>query len=301
MASIRKSGLNFMTSTKSILGIVLSLCMSLGVVAALGQGGIYLSGFSVIFVCWVIAFSANWIMFVPAYAYKTEHYYDLTGSATYICVTFTALACAPDLTARDVILGSLIMVWALRLGFFLFSRIRRQGVDVRFNKIKQDFWWFLMTWTLQGLWVFLTLCMAITAITSGHKQPLGLFAGIGVMLWLVGFSFEVVADRQKSVFRNDESNEKAFITTGLWSYSRHPNYFGEMILWIGIAMIAAPVLVGWQWVALISPLFVIFLLTKVSGVQLLESQALRRWGDDPEYRRYLETTPSLIPRLPKIF
>jgi steroid 5-alpha reductase family enzyme len=121
------------------------------------------------------------------------------------------------------------------------------------------------------------------------------------MLWLVGFSFEVVADRQKSVFRNDESNTKAFITTGLWSYSRHPNYFGEMILWIGIAMIAAPVLVGWQWVALISPLFVIFLLTKVSGVQLLESQALRRWGDDPEYRRYLETTPSLIPRLPKIF
>ena len=90
----------------------------------------------------------------------------------------------------------------------------------------------------------------------------------------------------KNLFRKDPANKEAFITSGLWSWSRHPNYFGEITLWTGIAIMAIPVLSGWQWVCLISPVFVTLLLTKVSGIPLLEKKAREKWGDDPE--RYRE-------------
>jgi steroid 5-alpha reductase family enzyme len=111
----------------------------------------------------------------------------------------------------------------------------------------------------------------------------------------VGFSIEVIADRQKTAFRKNPENAEKFISSGLWSVSRHPNYFGEIILWIGIAVIALPVLAGWQWVTLVSPIFVSFLLLKVSGVPMLENNAESRWGNDPAFRKYKENTPTLIP------
>ena len=121
----------------------------------------------------------------------------------------------------------------------------------------------------------------------------------GIAIWSVGFVIEVVADRQKSNFKADPSNEGEFIDTGLWAWSRHPNYFGEITLWLGMAVLAVPVLSGWQWVTLVSPLFVTLLLTRVSGIPMLEKRADDRWGSDPDYRRYKEQTPVLIPRPPR--
>ena len=156
-----------------------------------------------------------------------------------------------------------------------------------------------MTWTLQGLWVFLTLAMALAALTSNYKADLNYYAWLGFGIWAFGFALEVIADHQKTKFRRDPNKKAEFITHGLWSWSRHPNYFGEMLLWCGVAVVSAPVLIGWQWVGLISPIFVVLLLLKVSGVELLEARGRKKWGQNPAYLRYLEQTSKLIPLPPK--
>ena len=153
-----------------------------------------------------------------------------------------------------------------------------------------------MTWTLQGLWVFLTLSCALAAITSIERAPLGPLAAIGTVLWLAGFAIEVVADRQKRAFR-EQAGSGQFINTGLWARSRHPNYFGEILLWCGVALLALPALGGWQFATLISPLFVYVLLTRVSGIPLLEKKSDKKWGGQPEYEAYKASTPVLVPRL----
>ena len=143
--------------------------------------------------------------------------------------------------------------------------------------------------------MFITMAAALASITSMTQRPLDIWVGIGLLLWLVGFSIEVMADRQKTKFRSEADNAEKFITTGLWRYSRHPNYFGEIVLWLGIAIIAFPTLVGWQYAALISPIFVTFLLVKVSGVKLLEESGQKRWGSDPTYQTYVANTSVLFP------
>jgi steroid 5-alpha reductase family enzyme len=144
--------------------------------------------------------------------------------------------------------------------------------------------------------VTFTLAAALAAITTTARKELGLFALIGFLIWIFGFAIEVVADAQKSRFRADPMNKGKFIDTGLWARSRHPNYFGEIVLWIGVAVIALPILRGWQWVTLISPVFVTLLLTRISGVPMLEKRADEKWGGQEDYEAYKERTPVLIPR-----
>jgi len=181
----------------------------------------------------------------------------------------------------------------------LFGRIHKAGRDGRFDTMKHDFWQFLMTWTIQGLWVSLTASAAIAIITAADSVEFGVAGTIGLAVWLVGFLIEVVADWQKSKFKADAANSGRFITTGLWSWSRHPNYFGEILLWTGVAVMSLPLLGGWRWSVLISPVFVFVLLTKISGIPILKRRADERWGDDPEYKAYLKRTSQLIPLPPK--
>jgi len=128
---------------------------------------------------------------------------------------------------------------------------------------------------------------------------LGIFALIGFLIWIFGFAFEVIADSQKNRFRANPDNKGKFIHTGVWSRSRHPNYFGEITLWIGVAIIALPILRGWQWVTLISPVFVTLLLTRISGLPMLEKRADDKWGGQQDYEDYKKRTPVLIPRISK--
>jgi steroid 5-alpha reductase family enzyme len=249
--------------------------------------------------CAVFSFAVNLIAFLPAYASQTERYFDLTGSLTYLTLVAAALALGPaDPRAR--LLGALVAIWALRLGTFLFRRILQDGSDGRMDVLKPDWARFLMTWTLQGLWVFLTLSCALAAMTSTTtaERPLGGFAALGGAMWLVGFGFEAVADHQKRVFRRDPAHQGRFITTGLWAWSQHPNYFGEILLWTGIAVIAVPALSGPQYATLLSPVFVFVLLTRISGIPLLAARAQKQWGQDPAFRAYRQRTALLLPRPP---
>ena len=244
-----------------------------------------------------LAILIQWLAFIPAYRQQTEKFYDITGSITYFLVVTLALVFSPGIDARALLLWALVVVWAVRLGSFLFRRIQKAGRDDRFDEIKPSFIRFLNAWTIQGLWVTFTMAAALVAITTTARKGLDLFALIGFLVWVFGFGIEVIADTQKSRFNADSANKGKFIRTGLWSRSRHPNYFGEIVLGVGVTLIALPLLHGWQWVALISPVFVTLLLTRISGVPLLEKKADQKWGGQAEYEAYKKATPVLIPKL----
>lgn len=280
--------------------IVIFVAIIGGLVALAGsQGGKTVLAWPIFAIAALMAFGINWLAFVPAAAAKTEKYYDLTGSLTYISVTLTALFLAWPVSTRGIIVAALVCLWAFRLGSFLFRRVSKDGHDSRFDAIKVDPTRFLVAWTLQGLWVLLTLACALVIITSEKQVALDAWFWLGLAVWIAGFATQVIADQQKSAFRADLANKDKFITTGLWAWSRHPNYFGEITLWTGIAIMALPVLEGWQWVCLISPIFVTLLLTKVSGIPLLTKKAKVKWGDDPNWQAYFDNTPALIPRRPR--
>ena len=243
--------------------------------------------------CAVITFGVQWLIFIPSFMAQNEHFFDLTGSLTYISITGFGLYHSAQEPVQ-LLLAFLVSVWALRLGTFLFRRVRKNQGDSRFEK-KNQLGWFLTVWTIQGLWVFLTSAAAMTVITMENVADLNALSLFGVLVWILGFGFEVMADHQKTVFRSNPQNKGRFIQTGVWKYSRHPNYFGEIILWLGIALIALPSLQGLGYFSLVSPLFVYILLTRISGITILEEQGLERWGAEEEYQKYLQHTPSLIP------
>ena len=282
----------------SVVAVAVSLALGAAIAAAGSDGGEEVGGLPTFVWLVIVAFGVNLAVYIPSFLKRTEHYFDLTGSITYVTVIVIAITTTSDLDARTVILGAAIGLWAGRLGTFLFRRVTRDGGDGRFDTLKLDSLVFLRAWVLQGLWVTITAGAPLAAMTSGTKQDLGIVGVGGLMLWVVGFVIEVTADRQKSAFKADKTNDGRFIATGLWAWSRHPNYFGEITLWLGIAILAVPALDGWQVATLISPLFVFVLLTRVSGVPLIERRGLKRWGDDPEYQAYLAKTPVLMLRPP---
>lgn len=284
---------------RSLIGIIIVLLIAAGLAFAGSQGGVTINGFPLYALCVMLAFVIQWVAFIPAYLNQTESFFDLTGGLTYIIVIVTAVALSGEVDARSYLLLGIIMGWAIRLASFLFMRIRAAGEDRRFREIKPSFPRFLLTWTIQGLWVSFSVAAGLAAITSTVRVGLDAFAVVGFIVWLIGFGIEVTADRQKSAFNSMPANKGKFINTGLWSWSRHPNYFGEIVLWIGVAIIALPVLRGWQWATLISPIFIILLLTRLSGVPLLEKRADEKWGGQPDYEAYKAGTSVLVPMPPK--
>lgn len=243
----------------------------------------------------ILIFAIQWLAFIPAWHFKTERFYDLTGGLTYTLVILVALLSADISHWRPVLLGFLVILWSLRLGLFLFLRIRAAGGDSRFEHIKVAAGRFFIAWSLQAVWITFTVSAAILAMTSTQEAGFTAVSVFGLGLWIVGFSMEVVADQQKSRFRKNPANDNAFINTGLWSFCRHPNYTGEIMLWLGIALIALPVLEGWQLLSLLSPVFVALLLIKGSGIPLLERAAEQKWGNSEDYQRYKANTPRLFP------
>jgi steroid 5-alpha reductase family enzyme len=280
-----------------LVAFPIMILVGLAVAWAGSQGGSLFMGIPLFALAVGLAFLIQWLAFIPGYVQQTEKFYDITGSITYISIITLAVIFSPRIDARSIILWALVVVWAVRLGSFLFRRIQKAGKDDRFDDFKPSFIRFLNVWTIQGLWVTFTSAAALVAITTTTRKELDWFAFIGLIVWVCGFAIEVIADAQKNRFSANPDNKGKFIQTGLWSRSRHPNYFGEIVLWIGVAVIALPVLQGWQWVALISPVFVTVLLTRVSGVPLLETKADKKWGGQADYEAYKKRTPVLIPRL----
>lgn len=285
---------------KSLLVVAFVTAFALVFAYFAGAGSVEIMGYNALFFCAWIALIVNWLAFLPSAAAKSDKFYDTVGAITYISVIATASAAAWPLDARGMVIAAMVAVWCVRLGSFLFRRIHAAGgADSRFEKIRVNPARFLVAWTLQALWVILTASAALAAITAGERAPIGIFFWAGAAIWVLGFAFEAIADNQKNAFRNVPENKGKFINVGLWRWSRHPNYFGEITLWTGILVMAVPVLSGLSWLVVISPIFVTLLLTKVSGINLQDAQAKQRWGDDREYQAYRAATPMLIPRPPR--
>ena len=270
------------------------------VVSAVGKNSVILNGYPAVLYCAVICVGMQWVAWIPASIGKTERFYDLTGGLTYITIVGFSLwagSRSEPISSRELIVSLLVVIWSLRLSSFLYLRIHRTGKDGRFDKLKTSSIRFLVPWTIQGLWVFLTMIVVIVINTQADSAPaLGIWDGIGLSIWILGFSIEVIADNQKTVFNSEPNNQGKWIDCGLWSYSRHPNYLGEVLLWTGIALFGASCFTGLEKIAWISPLFIYLLLTRISGTPILDRRALEKWGDDSEYQIYRKNTPLLFPR-----
>jgi steroid 5-alpha reductase family enzyme len=248
----------------------------------------------------IMIFIIQWLAYIPAFLFKTEKFYDLTGSLTYIAAILFALYStnnseSPD--PRSLIIGAAIIIWAVRLGSFLFMRVRKDKKDGRFDSIKTSFSQFFMTWTLQGMWVFICSSAALVAIANPTGVPINIVFIIGLALFILGFVVEIIADNQKSVFRSIPENKDVFINEGLWARSRHPNYFGEITLWTGITVMGISTFEGMNYLALFSPIFSYLLLNYVSGVRMLEYRGQKKWGHLDAYKTYKESTPKFIPKI----
>ena len=288
----------FILNNKNLLSLlVIPFAVAIAALAAWAgrQGGVAAFGWPLLLFCAALSFAIQWVAFVPAFWLQTEKFYDLTGSATYLLLLASVAKYGPPRSWADVLLLGLCGLWALRLGLFLFLRVHKDGSDKRFAQIKTSLPRFAVSWTLQGLWVFLTLLPVLIVVSSSDWHSTTAWTLVGAAIWALGFATEVVADWQKRQFRANPANAGKFIQSGLWAWSRHPNYAGEIVLWVGVFIICVPMLSGWQWVGIVSPLFVTLLITKVSGVPLLEASADKRWGNDADYFRYKQSTPVLWP------
>lgn len=246
-----------------------------------------------------VSLGVNWLVFlVHALPQNSEKFFDAAGSITYLSLIGSAQLFAKVHSIRRYVSSALVGVWCIRLGSYLLMRILRDGKDGRFDELKQSKIRFLGVWTIQALWCFLVAAPALVMITSeACSGPPGILDYVGWAVWFIAFLIEVVADKQKDRFRNDPANKGKFITTGLWAYSRHPNYFGEICMWIGISISGSICFHDAQWLAWLSPLTTFVLLTKVSGVPLLEATGQKRWGELPEYQHYMKHTPCIVPTL----
>jgi len=261
---------------------------------------IELSGVNLIGHLLVMIFVIQWLAYIPAFLFKTEKFYDLTGSFTYVAAILFALYStnsSQNIDLGSLIIGTAIIIWAVRLGSFLFMRIHKDKKDGRFDSIKTSFSQFFMTWTLQGMWVFICSSAALVAIANPTGVVVNSVFIIGLGLFILGFIVEVIADNQKSSFRSIPENKDLFINEGLWARSRHPNYFGEITLWTGITVMAIPTFEGMNYLALFSPIFTYLLLNYVSGVRMVEYRGNKKWGHLDAYKKYNEETPKLIPKI----
>jgi steroid 5-alpha reductase family enzyme len=257
-----------------------------------------LTGLALIQQVVLIAFLIQWILFLPAFYFQTEKFYDLTGSATYLFIVIYISYqsnVAININMGSILLASCIILWAIRLGSFLFTRIHKAGEDKRFSSIKPSPTRFFMAWTFQGMWVSICSMCALTAIASKNGVVQNGVFYIGMLVFIFGFLVEIIADWQKSSFRKNPTNKNQFIAQGLWSYSRHPNYFGEITLWLGISIMSFSSLSSWQYFTLISPVFTYILLVYISGVKILEIAGMEKWGHLDSYQQYIRRTPSLFP------
>ena len=255
----------------------------------------YLTGIELVKNAVLLAFIIQWVLFIPAYLLQTEKFFDISGSITYISVVsycFFNFYDPENLNIGNVILSIIIIIWALRLGSFLFIRIKKAGEDIRFREIKKSPTRFFMTWTFQGMWVSLCSACALAGIANGIIINDYFYCGLAI--FLIGFIVEIVADNQKTKFRSNPKNKDKFINSGLWKFSRHPNYMGEILLWLGISIISFSSLEGLELATLISPFFTYLLLVYVSGIRILEYNGEKKWGHLESYKNYKKNTPRLI-------
>jgi steroid 5-alpha reductase family enzyme len=232
------------------------------------------------------------LFFTIAVYYQTDKVTDLSYGLTFIVLSLLLLWINSTYFSGQVILSLMIVVWGIRLAAYLFIRINKMGRDKRFDEIRGSVLKFASFWFFQGITVFIIMLPAITMLSSMEKRPV---FWPGFLIWLAGLIIETAADQQKFEFKNNLKNKGKWVDTGLWQYSRHPNYFGEMLCWWGIFIFSLPYLPGWKLLTIIGPIFITYILLFVSGIPPLEKRYEKKYGDNKAYKKYKAKTNMLIP------
>ena len=286
---------------KRIAVILFCLLFNQGLALLAGVGSktrlLHMLGFACIAIQWLVFIHAGGIFTGK----RTEKYYDLTGSSTFLILTIASYVYgASSKSWRQNTLTLFITIWCVRLGSYLFTRILKEGgIDARFTKVKEDFIYFFLFWNIQGVWTFVT-ALPVYALNckADTNNAVTFFDRAGIVVYVIGLLFEIVADYQKSAFRADEKNHGKFIKSGLWSISRHPNYFGEILIHVGIFLVSfSSITRAAEYATIIAPVFLTLLLVFVSGIPPLEKLGDSRWGHQSDYRAYKKDTSVLVPFL----
>ncbi|MEI5908482.1 DUF1295 domain-containing protein [Bacillus spongiae] len=258
-----------------------------------------LTSLLVALICVVIYMTLFWVV---AQLKKDLSIVDIAWGGGFVVIAIVLLFFTKEYTSRQMIVTSLVCIWGFRLSIYLYLRNKNTGEDYRYKNMRKR--WieqgksvaltsYIRVYMSQGV-AMLLLSFPIVAVNAWDTgSSLGLWDYIGVMVWTLGFLFEVVADKQLSNFKKDPRNKGKIITSGVWKYSRHPNYFGESVLWWGVFLIVSSVTFGWT--TIIAPVALTFLLVKVTGVPPLE----RKYMQKPEFREYAKRTSMFIPWFPK--
>ena len=246
----------------------------------------------------VVALALNGAFFAVAAARRTDVVTDLSYSLTFALLA-VVLAFTGARAPSQLIASLLVLLWAIRIGGYLFRRILRMKVDHRFDGMRDEPLRFARFWLLQAVAVAVIMLPVSYLLDRSGAPGLGAWAAAGAAVWLAGLLIEAAVDSQKSAFRSKDENRGRFIASGLWRYSRHPNYFGEILVWWGLFLSAVPVLHGAAFAVVAGPLFITLLLLFVSGIPPLERGADEKYGDDPAYRDYKRRTSILVPLPPR--
>jgi len=229
--------------------------------------------------------------FVFASTLKTDKVTDLSYGLTFVALASVLLSSQDPRTPAQLALAGMVILWGVRLAAYLFYRIVRIKRDPRFDGVREHFWKFLQFWFFQGVVVWVIMLPVV--LWFERPRPWNVSMSVGLVIWLVGLVIETVADIQKFVQKNRDGQR--WTDTGLWRYSRHPNYFGELLCWWGVFVFVARDLDAWIWLGAVGPLTITGILLFVTGIPTLEKSAERKWGSDPEYQAYRRRTRRLVP------
>ncbi|HEU0266427.1 MAG TPA: DUF1295 domain-containing protein [Candidatus Saccharimonadaceae bacterium] len=248
----------------------------------------------VIWLSLTIALVINFLLFQVAFRRQSDKLTDFAYALSFIVVTLSAFSLSPHKTGASLVASILVLIWALRLGSFLVLRIRKSSHDKRFDEIRGNYFKFLKFWLGQGLVAWLLLLPLLFMLSRNSEWSWLVI--VGVVVWAIGFIIETIADTQKYRFNSVTKNRGHWISSGIWHYSRHPNYFGEITIWVGMYIIAFSGLPLFEkLIGLVSPVAIFVTLRFISGVPILEKSADKKWGDDTSYKKYRDNTPLLIP------
>ncbi|XP_077236067.1 uncharacterized protein LOC143877741 isoform X2 [Tasmannia lanceolata] len=249
----------------------------------------------------LITVGYQFVFFLITALLKFDKVTDFAGCTNFIIIAVLTLVLKGTWDFRQVVLTVLVVIWGLRLGLFLLMRILQWGEDHRFDEMRNNLGKLAVFWIFQAVWAW-TVSLPVTVVNASDRNPSVQPRDIiGWIMWSVGMSVEAIADQQKLLFKNSPANRGKWCNVGLWKFSRHPNYFGEILLWWGIFVASSPVLEGAEWLVIVGPLFLSLLLLFVSGIPLLEESADKRFGNDAEFRLYKITTSPLIPLPPVVY
>ncbi|MCH2021441.1 MAG: DUF1295 domain-containing protein [Saprospiraceae bacterium] len=227
------------------------------------------------------------------YTQQSDKATDLIYSISFFALTLTLWLSNHSSYAHNLLLIA-VTLWSIRLGSYLFIRIHTMGKDDRFDKMRKNLFKISRFWFLQtGSILILSIPIIITFQKPSIEYHFIQILGFGI--YLIGLIIESIADYQKFNFRKNTDNNNSFVNVGLWKHIQHPNYLGEILCWTGIFIIASSALIGWEWLALSSPVWITVLLIFISGIPFLRRSSIKKYGHLKEYHEYIEQTPYLFP------